>query len=263
MAIWGAERLWQRAIGRVSMDGLLWKPNLYYTPEHTWITWQDLALRVGLDDLAQRVLFGAQAIKLPRPGEEVREGQTVTVVQCGNKWAEIASPVDGVIAAVNEAVREDPSVIHRDPYDHGWLYAVIPKNFRYTCLPQGKPARNWFRDEGVRLTRFLKHNLGVAAADGGELLFPAPSLLSEEQWDALTKSFLRPPRPIEIAATAGDGRLDGEPGEGNGRFPPALTPFVAIFGAIAGGLHRASVFFSDVEHPQSGGNGASQGKSPP
>ena len=141
MGVRGVGMLWQRAIGLVGVDGLWWKPGFYYTPGHTWINRQGAALQVGLDDLAQRVLVGAQAIVLPRPGEEVREGEVATLVACGNKHAEIASPVDGVVTAVNEAVCRDPSVMHRDPYVRGWLYAVTPNNSRYTRLPRGGATR--------------------------------------------------------------------------------------------------------------------------
>src|SRR3972149_3307470 len=143
--------LWQRAIGLVGVDGLWWKPGFYYTPGHTWINRQGAALQVGLDDLAQRVLVGAQAIVLPRPGEEVREGEG---------------------------------------------------------RPRGGATRQWLREEGARLAQFLEHNLGVAAADGGEFLFPAPSLLSDEQWAALTRAFLRPGRG-GIETASGSGTLQG------------------------------------------------------
>src|SRR3972149_4765134 len=78
MGVRGAGMLWQRAIGLVGVDGLWWKPGFYYTPGHTWINRQGAALQGGLGDLAQRVLVGAQAIVLPRPGEEVREGEVAT-----------------------------------------------------------------------------------------------------------------------------------------------------------------------------------------
>jgi hypothetical protein len=36
----------------------------------------------------------------------------------------------------------------------------------------------------------LEHGLAVAAADGGEPIAPAPALLDDQQWVALTSGFL-------------------------------------------------------------------------
>ncbi len=38
--------------------------------------------------------------------------------------------------------------------------------------------------------RFIEDQLGFAAADGGELVAPAPWLVGEENWKALTAAFL-------------------------------------------------------------------------
>jgi hypothetical protein len=61
----------------------------------------------------------------------------------------------------------------------------------YMRLLYGERARSWLREEGARLAQFLETELGVAAADGGEFLFPAPSFLSDAQWEALTGAFLK------------------------------------------------------------------------
>ena len=37
---------------------------------------------------------------------------------------ELPSPVTGTVRAVNEAIRDDPSVINVDPYGKGWLVEV-------------------------------------------------------------------------------------------------------------------------------------------
>jgi glycine cleavage system H lipoate-binding protein len=232
--VWVYEALRRTVIGVTCVDGLLWRRDLYYTPGHTWVSRAGATLRVGLDDLAQRVLFDTQTVELPRPGAQVHEGEVATLVTCGNKRAQIVSPVDGVVTAVNEAVSRDPSVIHRDPYARGWLFAVAPVNSRYARLLRGDMARKWFGSEGSRLAQFLEHNLGVAAADGGEFLFPAPSLLSDQQWAALTEAFLGPGK-AEVEAASGDGgTLEEEKG---GRFPRPLVPLVAVISAVAGGLY--------------------------
>jgi glycine cleavage system H protein len=36
------------------------------------------------------------------------------------------APVAGVITAVNEALREDPQLVNRAPYDEGWVFTIHP-----------------------------------------------------------------------------------------------------------------------------------------
>jgi glycine cleavage system H protein len=37
---------------------------------------------------------------------------------------ELPSPVTGTVRAVNEAIRDDPSLINVDPYGKGWIVEV-------------------------------------------------------------------------------------------------------------------------------------------
>jgi hypothetical protein len=47
----------------------------------------------------------------------------------------------------------------------------------------------WLKEETGRLSLFLHSELGVTIADGGELVSKPPAMLSEEQWEALTRAF--------------------------------------------------------------------------
>ena len=87
-----------------------------------------------------------------------------------------------------------PARLHNDPYAGGWLYAVEPEDTAYTRLPYGDESRPWFSREAIRLSQFLEHQLGMAAADGGELVAPGPSLLTESQWEEMTQTFLQSPK---------------------------------------------------------------------
>jgi hypothetical protein len=102
----------------------------------------------------------------------------------------IPSPVAGTVAGVNAAVLRDPSLVKRDGYARGWLLAIAPSDPSFDQLPRGAEAESWLRREAGRWTRFVEERLGFAAADGGELVAPAPWLVGEEGWRELTKEFL-------------------------------------------------------------------------
>ena len=182
----------ERQLGFREIGGLTLVEARHYAPGHTWLARRlGGQLRVGLDDLAQHLLPGTTFVKLPCPGSRVEAGSPVATIACGDRIARIPAPVTGTVTAINAAVVKDPDLVHSSPYGRGWLFAVKPAGQTYRTLPTGAGARIWFRQEEGRLSRFIEGELGLAAADGGELVFPAPALLPPEKWQALIGSFLR------------------------------------------------------------------------
>jgi hypothetical protein len=59
-------------------------------------------------------------------------------------------------------------------------------------LPTGGEAGKWLERETERLFVFLHDELGMTAADGGELVSKPPRVLSEDQWANLVKAFFAP-----------------------------------------------------------------------
>lgn len=193
---WGIYRLYRQAVERPAglepVDGLLLAGERHYTPGHAWLEPRPFRrVRIGLDDIGQRILPGATVLALPRVGTEVTKGQPVAVVASGNREASIPSPVNGTVTAVNRAIRKQPGLLNRAPYTRGWLFTVKTKDSSWAGLPTGGAARDWFRFEEHRLAHFLDAELGTAAADGGEFLIPGPSALPKDKWENLVQEFLR------------------------------------------------------------------------
>lgn len=185
------QRARRRALGLTMVDGLMWRAGVYFSPGHSWLQAREGGLlRVGIDDLAQHVLSRITEVLLPEPGRVVHAGETAAVIRCGRRRAAIPAPVSGRVVAINRQVVNHPTRLHNDPYAGGWLYAVEPEDAAYTRLPYGRDSRSWFSAEAVRLSHFFERELGMAAADGGELIAPGPALLTEGQWDEMTRSFL-------------------------------------------------------------------------
>ncbi|HUL61058.1 MAG TPA: glycine cleavage system protein H [Anaeromyxobacteraceae bacterium] len=172
-------------------DGLAYRRGAWYAPNHTWLATRGPGeLKVGLDDLARRILPSATAVELPRPGLRFRRGDPIAVVSAGKHTVHVAAPVDGTVVDVNSRVKRDPALVRRDPYGGGWLFSIAPVDAEYVKLPQGNEAVSWLRSEKVRLTRFVEDELGFAAADGGEAPPAAPATLGEEGWRKVVFSFL-------------------------------------------------------------------------
>ncbi len=186
---WRSARMWMegyRSAGRLRFRG-----GLAYAPGHTWVKEEGGALRVGLDDLAQRILPWTVAVRLPEAGRTVKEGEPVATLSCGDREVQVAAPATGRVVRVNADVLREPTLAKSENYGGGWLFAIEPEGGQWRALPSGEKARAWLRAEGDRLERFYEDQLGLAAADGGELVAAPDTLLDDAQWKALSRSFLR------------------------------------------------------------------------
>ena len=175
-----------RQAGRLRFRG-----GLAYAPGHTWLKDEGGTLKVGLDDLAQGILPWTVGVELPAPGQVVRAGEPVATLSCGGRTVQVAAPVSGRVLAVNTDVVREPTLAKSENYGAGWLFAMEPDGQEWKRLPAGDRARAWLRAEGERLERFYEAQLGLAAADGGELVGAPDALLDDAQWRALSRSFLR------------------------------------------------------------------------
>jgi glycine cleavage system H lipoate-binding protein len=172
------------------VDGFQLRADAYYHPGHTWaVARPDGSVRVGLDDFARRLLGHVDAVRLPARGSVLRAGDPALEVDCWGKRARLRSPVSGVVTSVNRDVAEDGSPVSREPYGRGWLFAVAPADAAFRALPTGTTARRWLAEEADRLRRFFVADLGLTAADGGELVAHPPATLDAGQWAALTRKF--------------------------------------------------------------------------
>lgn len=166
------------------------RPETHFAPGHTWVApWRRETVLVGLDEVAERILPSATALELPARGMEVHKGDPIAVIRAGRRAIRIGAPVDGTVIAVNRRVRRNPGLVKEDPYGRGWLFALAPRDDGWKELPAGPAADLWVSSERRRLARFVEEELGLAAADGGTLLAPAPALLGEDAWRRLVAAF--------------------------------------------------------------------------
>ncbi len=198
LLLWGgiavanaASAVSRRAEGLERIRGMSFKRDLFYAPGHLWLAdGGGGAARVGVDDLARRLLPDVRDVRLPSPGDALKKGEVAAEVTCGDKRIALLSPADGTVARVNSELQGKPELL-ADAYRRGWLFEMRPADGRWAMLPKGAAAEKWFRSELDRLTRFAEDELGAAAADGGEFLLASPQAIPETKWDALLEQFLR------------------------------------------------------------------------
>ena len=107
----------------------------FYTPAHYWLGQFAGIWRIGLTKFATRMLgesvdFGIEA----KPGAHLVAGQVVGWIEGFKAVSDLFSIVEGDFAGGNPALEHDLTLVNRDPYGAGWLYAVRG-NPDPTCVP--------------------------------------------------------------------------------------------------------------------------------
>ncbi|HWW44248.1 MAG TPA: glycine cleavage system protein GcvH [Acidimicrobiia bacterium] len=95
-----------------------------YSQEHEWVVVSGDTARVGISDFAQDALGDIVFVQVPDVGLEVVAGSSCAEVESTKSVSEIYSPVSGTVAAVNEALADEPERVNRDPYGDGWIFSL-------------------------------------------------------------------------------------------------------------------------------------------
>ena len=106
------------------------KEDLKYTTEHEWIDVDGDTATVGITAYAAEKLGDVVFVDLPSVGSTVAEGRVVGEIESTKSVGELFAPVNGTVAATNDAVVATPELVNSDPFGEGWLIKVT-----FTELP--------------------------------------------------------------------------------------------------------------------------------
>ncbi|MDR2021274.1 MAG: glycine cleavage system protein GcvH [Treponema sp.] len=101
-------------------------PNARYASSHEWARKEGAELVTGISDHAQHSLGDIVYVDLPKAGSAFAAGASFGVVESVKAASDIYLPVGGKIAAVNDALAEEPALINQDCYGAGWLVRIVP-----------------------------------------------------------------------------------------------------------------------------------------
>lgn len=169
---------------------------LWLHPGHTWAeTHGRHEARVGVTDLAARLLGRIDRIEWPHPGERIRQGEPFVTLRHGRRSLRLPAPLSGVVVEMNHAVEADPALLGRAPFERGFLVRIEPSSAgtELRNLLHGASAERWRDAQAMELARWFAPQAGLAAADGG---LPADDLadrLSDGDWERLVEAFFPEP----------------------------------------------------------------------
>lgn len=93
-----------------------------YTREHEWVIDNgNGTATIGITDHAQELLTDIVFVELPEIGKQVRQMETVAVVESVKSVSDVYSPVSGEVTEANLKLEQNPELINEDPYGRGWI----------------------------------------------------------------------------------------------------------------------------------------------
>jgi glycine cleavage system H protein len=98
--------------------------DLKYAKTHEWVRLAGEYATVGITDHAQHELTDVVFVELPEAGRKLKAGESCAVVESVKTASDIYSPVGGEVAAVNQAVVDNPALVNSDPYGEGWFFKI-------------------------------------------------------------------------------------------------------------------------------------------
>jgi glycine cleavage system H protein len=106
---------------------------LFHLEFDVWIRLEDDGTaRVGMTDVAQTLCGKLVSLTFQkRPGDAVRRGRTLVVIESAKWVGPFRSPLSGEVLEINEdAFRADQLLANRDPYGAGWLVRLTPSELQ-------------------------------------------------------------------------------------------------------------------------------------
>ena len=99
--------------------------DLKYNNEHTWLRLEgdDLG-RVGITYYAQEQLKEVVFVDLPEVGTGVTHMEPFGTIESVKATNDLFSPVSGEVVEVNNALKDEPTLVNKDPYGKGWMIAI-------------------------------------------------------------------------------------------------------------------------------------------
>ncbi len=96
----------------------------YFSKDHEWIDVDGDTGVVGITDYAQSQLGDITFVELPAVGADVKQGDSVAVVDSVKAASDVYSPVSGSVVEINGALEDQPELVNSDADKGGWLFRV-------------------------------------------------------------------------------------------------------------------------------------------
>ncbi len=100
-----------------------------FAKTHEWIRLEaDGVATVGISAYAVEALTDLVFMQLPKPGRQVKAGESIGEIESVKAVSDFYAPVSGEIVHVNASLPNDLETLAKDPFGAGWLVKIRPSD---------------------------------------------------------------------------------------------------------------------------------------
>lgn len=158
-----------------SISGLRFSRASFYHPSHLWVRVEEGgSVRIGIDDLARRLLGSVEEIAVPPTETQLRLEQKALSFRGEAGTIDLPMPISGTVLARNEDLLADPGKLRRAPHQEVWLVRARPNRLQddLSGLFYGHRVVAWLREEFEKIRDRILAAQAVEVGslpDGGSL----------------------------------------------------------------------------------------------
>jgi glycine cleavage system H protein len=112
----------------MELEGYNFPDDLWYDKNHFWARIEGETVVMGTTDFAQKLAGDIGYVEIPEEGQKVQQGKPFGSIESGKWVGRIYAVFSGEVAAVNEALEDEPELINSSPYEDGWICKISPEN---------------------------------------------------------------------------------------------------------------------------------------
>lgn len=95
-----------------------------YATTHEWHKQEGEVVTIGITQFAVDELTDVTYVDLPAKGKQVSAGKSFGEIESVKATSELYSAINGEVVDINDALKNDPSLVNQDPYGKGWMIKI-------------------------------------------------------------------------------------------------------------------------------------------
>ena len=97
---------------------------LKYAKTHEWLKLEGDIATIGITDFAQGELSDIVYVEITAVGKTIKRDEPIGTIEAVKAVSDLYSPVSGQVTAANEALKDAPATVNKDPYGAGWMAKI-------------------------------------------------------------------------------------------------------------------------------------------
>jgi glycine cleavage system H protein len=99
-----------------------------YLETHEWHKLEGDTVTIGITQIAADELTDITYVSLPKVGTKLTANKPFGEIESVKATSDLYSGVTGEVIAINDALKNDPALVNRDPFNGAWMLKVKLSN---------------------------------------------------------------------------------------------------------------------------------------